>query len=79
MSPQRIPVMKRTQSELIQIPRRFPAASMIIGIDMRINVFAFGKVGEANPFVSGKIKIPSRNPQYIPKQRAHTAAGYPKA
>jgi len=63
MRPQTIPVRKRTQSKLVQIPRIFPAVSMIIGIDKEMNVFAFGKVGEANPFANGKINVPNRNPQ----------------
>lgn len=79
MRPQTFPVRQRTQSELVQMPSRFPAVSTEIGIDTRMNVFAGGKVGSANPFVNGKMKVPNRNPKYMPKQRAHTATGYPNA
>jgi hypothetical protein len=57
-----IPVRKRTQSELVQSPTRFPVASMKIGMERKMSIFAFGMVGLEKPFTSGKIKVPSRNP-----------------
>lgn len=59
------------------MPKKFPAASITIGADTQMNVLALGIVGVENPFNTGKIMIPRRNPAYIPKQRAHTAVGYP--
>ena len=57
-----IPVSKRTQFELVQSPVRFPVASMIIGMDKKMSVFAFGMAGFEKPLIRGKIKVPSRNP-----------------
>jgi hypothetical protein len=35
----------------------------MIGMDIRMSVFDFGIVGVENPFTTGKIEAPRRNPE----------------
>ena len=63
MVPQMNPVTKRGQLGVIQIWRKFPAASITMGSDIKIKIRALGNVRLENLFKKGKSPVPTKNPK----------------
>lgn len=76
MSPQEIPRTNRTGEGVDHTRNMLPIVSMAMGRVMNTKVRGRGSL-RGQVVSQGKRQLPTKNPRYMPRQRAHTAMGWP--